>query len=762
MRKGYSRTMLSAATLAVSLAMAGEAAAQAVSTGSTAAAADDASETKATAPSTGSDGMQDIVVTAQRQSQSLQKVPISITAVSAAAIENLNIRNIDKIATVTPGLIYDTGYSFVQVFVRGVGDQTPGVGLETPVATYVDGAYLARGTGTIFDLVDLASVEVLKGPQGTLYGRNATGGAILIRTADPTDDFELKGMVELGRFGHSQIDGVLNVPLGDQAAVRFAGRYRNDGGFLDNITTGDKVRGKETYDARVKLRVEPSDDFSAVLGFDYHRENGNANAAGRNDSRPPFCPACVTAQPVYTGFYQTADDFRRHDKGRSYNLNVALQYDIGAITLKSLTAYRDLESGITQDVDGTAAKLFVFDAIYGGKTFQQDLQVGSNFGGAFDFLAGVSYIHDDAFQRSLLYGTLFGLPYDGVNRPAQRSEGRQFQITKSYSAFAELYVRPIDRLTLTLGGRYTKDKRDLDTYNNQLAVNFNNPGGPLQFEQKASYQKFTPRIVVAYDADELNLYASYTQGFRAGGFNTPSYAPRDPTDPIRPETMTSYEVGAKYVSPDRRTRASLALFRYDYDDVIVSILNGPTRVVRNSPSARGKGVELDVTHRFSDWLTVSTGGQYLDAKYRRYTNGATYDYRRNAAGAITGIVLVTRDLSGVSLPRAPKWTGYVSANIEAPISADWIMKLNGVARYTSEYDFVVARSGVFGADYQKKLTLVNVSGGIGPSSGAYEIGFYVDNLTDRKYYSNRITGTQGIVSLQAMPRTYGLRLKFGY
>lgn len=748
--------VLSVTALSVSLAWAGAASAQAAAQPAAAAAAD-----AQTGQESGAD-VGDIVVTAQRQSQSIQKVPISVTAVSAAAIENLNIRNIDKIATVTPGLVYETGYSFVQVFIRGVGDQTPGVGLETPVATYVDGAYLERGTGTIFDLVDLASVEVLKGPQGTLYGRNATAGAILISTANPTYDFGIKGLAEVGRFGHSQIDGMINVPLSDKVAVRFAGRYRNDGGNLSNITTGDKVRGKETYDARIKLRLDPTPDFNAILSFDYHHEDGNANASARNDSQPPFCPACVATPPAYTGFYQTADDFRRHDKGRSYNVNLTLQYDLGDITIKSLTAYRDLESGITQDVDGTASPSFVFDAKYGGKTFQQDLQLSSSFGGIFDFLAGVSYVHDDAFQQSFLYGTLFGLPYNGVTRPAQMSEGRQYQITKSYSAFAEAYIRPIDRLTLTLGGRYTKDKRDLDTVNNQLAVNFNNPGGPLVFNQKASYEKFTPRFVVAYDAGDVNLYASYTKGFRAGGFNTPSYAPRNPNDPIRPESMTSYEVGAKYVSPDRRTRANLALFRYDYKDVIVSILNGATRVVRNSPSARGKGIEFDINHRATDWLTISAGGQYLDAKYRDYANGATYVYRRNAAGAITGIMLATQDLSGVRLPRAPKWTGYVSANVEAPISDDWVLKLNGVARYTSAYDFVVNRSGVLGADYQKKLTIVNVSGGIGPSSGDYEIGFYIDNLTAQKYYVNRVTGTQGVVSLQAMPRTYGLRLKFQY
>ncbi|GAY22215.1 outer membrane receptor protein [Sphingobium fuliginis] len=702
----------------------------------------------------------DIIVTAQRRSESLQKVPIAITAVPLETIENLSLRNIDKVALVTPGLVFDTGYSYTLIYIRGVGDVSPGVGLETPVATYYDGAYLQRITGTAFDLMDVSSVEVLKGPQGTLYGRNATGGAVLVNTANPTQDFGLSGAAEVGRFDHSQIDARLNVPLSDNFAVRFAGRYRHDGGFLKNVVTGDRVRGKTAYDARIKARWTPTSDLTATMLFEYQREVGTANAAGRQEVQPPFCVGCAASPVAFTDFYQVAEDFRRKDRMRSYNANLTVEYDFGQMTLKSLTAYRDVAAGITDDSDHTGAPLFVFDASYGGKTFQQDLNLNSSFDGAFNFLAGASYLRDDASQRSLLYGSLFGAPYNGVTRPVNRPEGNQAQLTKSYSAFAEVYVKPVDRLTVTLGGRYTHDTRYLDSHINALGVQFNNPGGPLDFVQRAKYSKFTPRAVIAYDAGVVNLYASYTRGFRAGGFNTPSWGPL--RAPILPETMDSYELGAKYVSPDGRTRASLALFRYDYKDVLVSIVNNSVRIVTNAASARGKGVELDVNHRFSDWLTMNAGGTYLDAHYTDYPNASQFVYRRDAQGNITGLMVGTVDLSGTRLPRAPKWTAFIGANVEAPLSGDWIGRLNIAGRYSSKYLFIAGASGVLGLDYQSPMFLANMSGGVGPRDGSYELGFYIDNLTDKKYYGDKRTGTLGVSSLPSLPRTYGLRFKFKY
>ena len=297
--------------------------------------------------------LSEIVVTAQHRSERQEKVPISITAIQPAMIENLDLRTIDKIATVTPALIFDTAYSWTQAYIRGIGvSNTPGVGLEAPVAVYIDGAYVARNTGAIFDLLDLGSVQVLKGPQGTLYGRNASGGAILLNTADPTHTFELKGVGEGGSFGHGLVDAVLNVPVSDGLALRLAARYRNEDGFLKNIVTDENVGGRQVADARAKLLWDAHPDLTALLGLDYHYEYGNANASGRQDGSAPVCIGCLLGGRASTSsFYQVTEDFRRHDPGRSYNANLHLQYNLDAVAFKSITAYRDLKARITDDSD---------------------------------------------------------------------------------------------------------------------------------------------------------------------------------------------------------------------------------------------------------------------------------------------------------------------------------------------------------------------------------------------------------------------------
>lgn len=688
----------------------------------------------------------EIVVTAQRQAQSLQRVPIAVTAIQPDTLTDLNLREIDKIEAVTPGLTFKTGYaSFTQIYIRGIGTPTTTPGLENPVAIYIDGAYVPRGIGTIIDLVDPGSVEVLKGPQGTLYGRNATGGAILLNTANPTDELGLNASVEFGNFEHAQLDAAVNIPVGENLAFRFAGRYVNEDGFVRDVANGGNLRNRRSYTLRGKVKWEPSADFTSILSLEYLRFTGRAVAMARNST--------VSTD---LGFYEVAPDFIVEDPTRSYNANLRLEYGSGPIKVASISNYRDLVVNISDDPDHTTTPFFSTIAVYGGgpgRIITQDLQISSDFGGMIDFLAGVQYADDIATSFASVAGLALGLPVDISTDPSIGGTTSQKVRTKSIAGFAEVYVKPIERLTVTLGGRYSSDRRKITSNVNATALAIFNPGGPGTFQQRVQYKEFTPRFVVAYDADILNFYASYTRGFKAGGFNTPTFVPQ--VDPIRPETINSYEVGAKFESPDRRTRANLAVFRYDYKDIQVSIVdsNTNTQTFTNAASARGKGAELELSHRFSDVFNLTAGGAYLDAKYRNYPNAPIYG---------PGLVPTTTDLSGTRLSRAPKWSGFVSGTLEAPLGGGLVGRLAGVVRYTSKYLFNPGAGGVLQADQQRGLVLADISGGIGPETNEYEIGFYVSNLTDKKYFDLINTNGFGAQQYASKPRTYGARLKFQY
>jgi iron complex outermembrane receptor protein len=258
----------------------------------------------------------------------------------------------------------------------------------------------------------------------------------------------------------------------------------------------------------------------------------------------------------------------------------------------------------------------------------------------------------------------------------------------------------------------------------------------------------------------VNVYASYSEGFKAGGFTSPAFTA---LPAVKPEALKNYEAGIKFVSADRRLRANLAAFYYRYSDIqvtIVDIQNTGGGFITNAGSARGKGVEFDFQYQANDWFQIFGGGGYLRARYKEFKNATqaipTFD---PITGLPTGWVAGgNRDLDGFPLNRAPKWNGFIGANINVPISGDWKAELSGVARYTSSFDHVPGAGGPLNLDHEPSYTLVNVTGGVGPADESYKIGFYVDNAFNDRYALSRQTSVPfGAYEAPARPRTYGVR-----
>lgn len=733
------------------------------------AAAQDAAPPVAAAATADADAPSEIVVTAQRRSENAQKVPIAVTAVGPQQIEQLNLRTIENVQAVTPNLTFNTGYGFAQLFIRGIGSNFTTAGLENAVATYVDGAYLERASGVIFDLLDVGSVQVLKGPQGTLYGRNATGGAILLNTADPTHEFEVHATGEYGRFNHAQGDLIVNVPLSETLTARVAGRYKRDDGYVYNFATDSNIGKTRSWDLRGKLKWEPFEDASAVLTVE-HSDVKTPILPEHQVLEAPLCLACSfvpgSRQASTLGYFQTDLDFIDQPTVKATDVNLRMKATSGIIDVESVTNYRNQKEVARSDQDYSRGDFFGYTAPTGGKTYSQDLSLSTHSGSWWDLLMGASYLYDDGYYSLIADGAAFRpvvpgtLPtaFDGVK-------------TKSVSAFAEISVKPIERVKITAGGRYTYDRKVLNGNTNTAGnIVFAGASGVLNFGAVSSFRSFTPRFVVAYDADVVNLYASYSEGFKAGGFTAPAFTT---TDPVLPEDIKNYEAGIKFVSPDRRLRINLAAFHYRYSNIqvtIVDVVRSGGGIVRNAAAANGKGIELDANYQPTNWLQVFGGGSYLRARYKSFANASQAGPVDAAGNSVqfgspltTGLGSIVSDLSGFPLSRAPEWTAFAGFTLRAPFGNAWRGDLSAVARYSAKFDHVPGAGGPLRLDREPAYTVANMSSSVGPDDDRYRIGFYVDNLFNERYSLSRQTSAPfGAYSAPARPRTYGLRLSVNY
>ncbi len=683
----------------------------------------------------------DIVVTAQRRSERLERVPISVTAISSEMAANLGIRDLPDIQLVTPGLSYSTGNDYAMVYIRGVGANFSNPGVENPVGIYVDGAYVPRSLGGNLDVFDSSSVQILKGPQGTLWGRNATGGAILVKTADPTFSSEGWVTAELGNFDHRQVEAVVNVPLSDAVAVRVSGRHITDDGFITNLPDGQELGWAKRSTVRAKVLFQPDDSFRAVALVQH--DTGKASSKAYQQILPNgFCLACRTNNVGFTyplsSPYQTAlnADFNNgvgnFNKGTNANLN--LRYNTGIVTIESVTNYNDNVSNLAGDFDFTPANVLHLWIPSSNKTFNQSLTLSTDSGGMLDAIGGVEYLDDKNHYQ------IFVVP--NLNPPFPSEPAARVN-TKSFSAFAEVSVKPFENLKITAGGRYTRDRRT-----------GRRVGEP---DLHLTFNSFVPRFVVAYEAGQFNLYASYNEGSKAGGISSPS----TPFSTFLPERLKAFEAGVKFVSNDRRLRLNAAAFHYDYNDLQTLAIDNSSSQVGNFQQAQAKvdGFELDGTWDVTDWLALNGGLTYLDARYSSFiTNGENVPVYNAMGQPIDFRPGGTANLRGTQLPHAPKWTGFVGATLKGEIGNGWQARLTGLVNLSDSFFFFPNGGGPLRKDVQPSYTVARLSGSVTTPDDKLELGFFVENLTDKLTYDFIFSSAPfGAGAVPNRPRSYGLR-----
>lgn len=679
----------------------------------------------------------EIVVTAQRRSENLQNVPISITAVSGEVLEQQGVVNADTLQRLAPGLTMSTvGSGFVSyTYIRGGGTNQIDPGSDPSVAFFVDEVYIGGAAGLQFDLFDVERAEVLKGPQGTLFGRNAASGAISVVTRRPSANFGGTAHIEYGSYNTFLAKGGVTGPLtsDDSLLFRVSGAYRRRDAITENLTGGEDPGKINAGGLRGQLQLERG-DVTALLSADFYKaRNGQTNqfisSANVASLVDPTLP-----QPTNQSFYRHYYDLIGYENQDVHDISLRLEIDSPLGTITSLSAYRNNKFQRVQDQDATIYSSFNLFSREVDKTFSQELRVvGDAFANRLRYVAGVFYYHadiDSTFRVDA--GPAFPVP---IVRGRFATDVRAL-VTDSYAAFGQATLELSDQFAVTVGGRYTiDDKEDRRTVKGFLAA------APFIVNPKASFSGFTPSVTLEFKPrDGLLTYVSYRKGFKSGGFQ--GLLP--PTAAIaniafRPENVSSYEAGVKSTFFDRRLLVNVAVFRSDITDQQVSRTVTPTQIfIDNAGATRARGVDFQVTARPFSQLTLTGQGTYQHARFRRYQSG-------------------TLDFAGNSQLRSPDFTGYFAADYDLPLPNVGTLTLHGDYSTRSRTFYDQANSSAVGL-FAPSYDLGSLRATLALDSVPVDISGFVRNVGNTRYYQNIAANGQSGLAVPGEPRIWGVAL----
>ena len=672
--------------------------------------------------------VEDIVVTAQKRDEAAQDVPIALTAFSSRTLDRFQLESLRDVSRLTPGLLVSAfNQSSPTIAVRGATNTFTQIGANKPVAVVVDDLFIPRNSAATFELFGLNSIQVLKGPQGTLFGRNVTGGAIVLDTGRPSfGDLGGSARVAAGSFNLRQFDGFIDAPLGDDAAVRLAASVKSRDGFGHDRLTGREQDDLESNSLRGQLRLRARDDLELLLGVDYSDDhNGgrtlSSKAAGSDGDR----------RTSELGFAQAFDRNQWGASARAY-------WDLPTGQVVSITGYRASQSG--EDYSGTGTS-YQFLTGTGVQTvnrdvdqvgiFSQELRYVSPKWGWGDFVAGV-YVSSEDAKRQLTVRNLAAV----TGRETSNILTDQAVDTTSYAVCADGVIHLPANVDLTLGARYTRDEKTASL--NRVDA-FNAAGSFKADGLKADWSEVTPRAVLTWSPRaDFHAYASVTRGYTAGGFNTDAATPVALTTPFEPETVTSYEIGVKSEWLENRLRVNAAVFQMDYKDKQELFFNNVTRIltITNAGQATIKGAELEVTYQPTRWLGLSATYGYLDTVYDEFIipGGAVY--------------------TGNSLGSSPQNKGSLAADLDLPLGDAGYLIGSASWAYTDTYNTGAAADPNLQID---SYALTNLMIGYEPPSRAWRATAWVKNAGDVDFVLT--PSTQGVLAeYLGEPRTWGVTL----
>lgn len=752
-----------------------------------------------------SGGLQDIVVTARRSSERAQDVPIAITTVTAQDLQKLSVRDIVDVQKVTPGLYMNSQNSAgrVKITIRGQSEADSRLTTDPSVGVYIDGVNYSRTYGLRSAFVDLSQVEVLKGPQGTLFGKNTTGGAINITTQHPL--YEASGYVDLlyGSYNNMQAIGVLNIPvISDKLAVRAVGQIISRDGY-GTQNNGQDVGDDKVVNGRLLVRSDPSDNVRVLLSADYVRQRNigtnitltsdsmlaNANTSTRSLGNiaaqlgldPTLASDRLAAYDAWRTYYDqyasgnkfqsgfAADPRGLFDDVDHWGVSADIAVDIGTITVRSITAYRDLTREYIQDLDGTPFDVLQSHLFTSQENISQEIQVSSIDGVGLDWQFGGYYNRESGNELSDNNTNAF------VN--SRRSNLTDADVlNKSIAGYGQAVMHLTDTIRVTGGLRYTDDYRGINSHsrvepslaippavpaeNGECYLLMPSLGGPVypncNYETHTKFGEWTWLAGADWKpTPDLMIYGSVNKGYRAGGYTLQAFSRALTLDqlatastPFAPEEVLAYEIGIKSDFLDRRVRVNGAVFYQDYTNIqqqLRDFVDGASvTLIRNAAEATLWGGELEVIVAPTVNTTINVGAAYLNAGYDEYV---VPDSDGNLV-----------DLTDTPFP-TPRWTFNVGATQDVPLD-------DGELRFSVNYnwiDDVIYRNGADDVPSvtQSAFGLLDARITWHIDSQDLDIAVFGKNLTD-KHYIQAATNVEGLgynFAFPGDPRTFGIQVR---
>ena len=715
--------------------------------------------------------LEEVVTTARKREEPLQDTPVASTVLSGQALDLRFYTDLKTMDFPAPNVNITSIGAFnnaIAVTIRGIATTDPDSTFEQSVALFADGIYLPRPAASSLDMFDVEQVEVLRGPQGTLFGRNTTAGAIQLRSKRPTDEQDLDIKLTLGEFGRADLRAAFNHSISDTVNARIAVMSQNFAGYYKN-PEGERVGRDDILSFRPILSYTPNDRLDWTFIGEYHRN--------RSDTRPILNQSnnthglCRGRMQCGLPIGQTDEEFRIpldspgfHD-AKVWGLTAEMNYYLDAGTLTWLTNYRNMSEDFGYDADGSPVTYFHVDLRdQPHDQWSTELRFTSELGDQFDYVVG-AYFFQQTYKLTRITSTHFNPANDVSTRISVTGQDHD-----AYSLYGEVNYHATEDWTLTLGGRYSNESKDF--YQELFGVGTPGP----RTSQSKSWNDFGPKVGVSYNiSSEAMVYFNYQRGFKSGGFNGRCGHATTCMRSFNPEEVDGLELGLKADFLDNRLRANIVLFNNEYTDLQRTtfvplpgdIANPQETVTENASDATMQGIELELTALPMDGLRLDLSLGFLDAEYDEYCadiNGfIMYDEPPTSTCGVAeevsgGRWLVEEDHTDQEFSRAPEVTVSLSANYEYALDSGNYLNFN--ARYTWIDDMTIH----VGANVVRPSTnLLDVSVGYMDADGRYSVTLYGKNITDELYMQGN-TVVPNLFSTRTVnePRRYGVEVAWDF